>query len=268
MKNATAADTSATGAVHWSLRFAIAAALLALPASAQAGPACVALKERPLQAIGAIHLLAEGQPPWLDAVVARAASMWNDPDCNVARSFPQIVLAATREPHRRLWVRWEAGFNRAEPRSCGSFGGNEIILFGSAIHPATRELGTCGTTDRIVETLAHEIGHALGLLDRFEPECYGSIMSQLVWVRGNAVLPRTVRPSECAAADIAFETPAERRWPGRQPRLLAAISSTAAGDGAAARSLATLPGQPERLLPRSARTAPGSPATMSSEFHP
>ena len=144
MESATAGHASATGIVHWVLRFGIAAALLAPVAAAQSGPTCVALKDRPLQAIGAIHLVTDGQPAWLHAAASRAASMWNDPACNVSHAFPRIVLTPTREPHRRVRVRWEPGFNAAEPRSCGSFAGNEIVLYGRAIDPRTRTLGACG----------------------------------------------------------------------------------------------------------------------------
>ena len=93
-------------------------------------------------------------------------------------------------------------------------------------------------------------------------------MSQLVWVGDNVVLPRAVQRFECAAADIAFETPTERRRPGNQPRLLASIPSEVPDDAIAARSLVTLLELAEPLRRRSARTAPDSLATTSSEFHP
>ena len=165
-------------------------------------------------------------------------------------------------------MRWEPGFNAAEPRSCGSFVGSDIVLYGHAIDPRTHALGACGNADRVTETLAHEIGHALGLLDRYESECYGSIMSQLVWMGGNAILPRSVRAFECDAADLAFDTPAERRRLSRRPVLLASAPLAETGESAAARSLLTLTEAAPPRNPKSARAAPGSHGTESDGFRP
>jgi len=250
------------------LFLALAGALATASAQAQEPAACVSLSARPIQAIGAIHLVVDGDPVWLGELAARAASMWNDHGCNGSDRFPRVQLERPSQPHRRIRVRWESGFNAAEPRSCGSFVGSDIVLYGRAIDPRTRTLGGCGNADRVTETLAHEIGHALGLRDRYESECYGSIMSQLVWMGENAILPRSVRAFECDAADLAFDTPSERRRLSRRPVLLASAPSAETGEGAAAKSLLTLPEVAPPLHPRSARTAPGSPARGSDVYRP
>lgn len=250
---------------------ALLAALSALGARdalGQEAPACVALSARPIQAIGAIHLVVEEEPLWLEELARHAAAMWNRAGCSGEQRFPRIDLETPRQPHRRIRVRWEPGFNVAEPRSCGSFVGAEIVLYGRAIDPRTRALGSCGSPDRVVETLAHELGHALGLRDLYEPACYGSIMSQLVWVGENAILPRAVRSYECDAADLAFDTPSERRRLVRRPILLAATPSAEVEEGAAAKSLLMLPGSAAPLPRRSARTAPDTPGTASDGYRP
>ncbi len=232
---------------------------------------CVGLKARPAQAIGAIRLDLGALPTWLRPPAERAAAFWNDPGCNRAGEFPKIVLDETPEPHRVIRVRWEPGHNPREPRSCGSFIGAEIILYGRAIDPRVHALGGCGDLDRVAETLAHELGHALGLTDRFEPACYGSIMSQLVWTSATGILPRRVQPYECAAADLAFETPAERRAGARRDIVLASAGLAIAageGEGAAALARLTLPEPAAEPRRRSARTAPGILGTASAEFHP
>jgi len=235
---------------------------------AQEAPVCVALTARPIQAIGAIHLVVDDDPVWLEELALRAAAMWNDAGCNGDRRFPRIDLERPREAHRKIRVRWEPGFNPAEPRSCGSFVGAEIVLYGRTIDPRTRVLGGCGSPDRIVETLAHELGHAFGLRDRYDAACYGWIMSQLVWLGENAILPRAVQSNECDAADLAFDTPSERRRLSRRPVLLAAELSVDAEEGAAAKSLLTLPESAAPLPPRSARTAPGTRAKGSGGYRP
>lgn len=269
MESSAAVRSSDAAPTCRSLFLALAGALSVASAQAQEGAACVGLTARPTQAIGAIHLLVDQDPPWLEELALRAAAMWNDVGCHGADRFPRVSLSRPTLPHRRIRLRWEPGFNAAEPRSCGSFVGADIVLYGRAIDPRTRALGGCGNPDRVVETLAHELGHALGLRDRYEPACYGSIMSQLVWVGENSILPRAVQAYECDAADLAFDTPAERRRLSRRPVLLAAAPSTEAGaESASAKSLLTLPEAAPPPRPRSARTAPGSPATESDGYRP
>lgn len=234
------------------------AALAATPA-ARGAEVCVDARERPLQAIEAVRVVADGFPPAVAPAVARAMAMWNAPECNTG-GFP-LFRAQTDEPHRVLRVLWIEGTNPHVEGSCGNFSGNQVLVYSHARDPRDGGIRSCGTVARIAETLAHELGHALGLEDQYGPECDGYIMGQLVRTRGGAVRERRVRAAECAAADRWFLTLAERGgWSGAD-RLAAAPDAAA---GAGVRPPAGAAGSP----PRSARTAPGIPATGSDGFRP
>lgn len=239
----------------------LAAALAALAAApaARGAEVCVDARERPLQAIEAVRIVPHGFPPAVAPAVARAMAMWNAPECN-SGGFP-LFRAQTDEPHRVIHVRWIEGTSPRVEGSCGNFSGSQIVLYSHARDPRDGGIRSCGTVGRVTETLAHELGHALGLEDQYDPECDGYIMSQLVRTRRGAVRERRVRPAECAAADRWFLTLAERGgWSGAD-RL---ADAPAAAAGAGVRPQAGAAGFP----PRSARTAPGIPATASDGFRP
>jgi hypothetical protein len=220
----------------------------------------VQARQRPLQAIEAIQIVAHGFPAGLRPIVERAMGFWNSPSCNVDGGFPRFRLA-TDEPHRILHVRW---IDRESPLvmgSCGAFTGNEIAIYSRARDPRDGAVRSCGSSARLAETLAHELGHALGLEDQYDPACAGHIMGQLVRTRAGEILERQVRARECAAVDGVFLTLAERgTWAGADQ---IASESGSAPDGALT-SRAGAAG----FRPRSARIALGIPATESDGFRP
>jgi hypothetical protein len=89
---------------------------------------------------------------------------------------------------RTLSVEWSAGSSRA--RHCGRIEGNRIRLFAAAIGPR----GGVVLCDRPGLTLAHELGHALGLDDApFRPECRRHVMAAA------SGIDRAVQAEECRA---------------------------------------------------------------------
>ncbi len=259
---AIAVARSASAGVHLRI-LAAALAALAAASAARGAEACVDARERPLQAIEAVRVIAHGFPPAVAPAVARAMAMWNAPECNTG-GFP-LFRATTEEPHRVIHVRWVAGTSPRFEGSCGSFSGNQVLVYSHARDPRDGGIRTCGTVGRVAETLAHEMGHVLGLEDQYGPECDGYIMGQLVRTRAGAVRERRVRAAECAAADRWFLTLAERGGWSDADRLAAAPEAPAsAAAGAAVRPPAGAAGS----RPRSARTAPGIPATESDGFRP
>jgi hypothetical protein len=73
---------------------------------------------------------------------------------------------------------------------------------------------SCGDSSIITQTLAHEIGHLLGLLEATEyAECSGYIMSHVMDGPGHYAA-RSVQTGECDAADAENVMPAELPPPG------------------------------------------------------
>lgn len=237
----------------------IATAVAAHVAPVAAAESCVSAKSRPVQAIEAIRLVPRDFPAGLLPIVERAMSFWNDAGCNGDAGFPRFRFAS-EEPHRIVNVRWVQGINAATEGSCGSFVGSEIVLYSHARDGRGRRERSCGTPPRLAETLAHELGHALGLDDQYGTRCAGYIMGQLVLDRSGAPLERRVRAEECAAADAAFLTLAERGGRAAEDLLAAADDAPPAGFTSRAGAAGS--------RPRSARIALGIPATESDGYRP
>ncbi|MCM2268686.1 MAG: hypothetical protein NDJ75_01135 [Thermoanaerobaculia bacterium] len=220
--------------------------LCALAAGATAAGAvhgaCVVGRAAPPGGLSRIALEPIGFPVALAGVAERAAAMWNAARCNNG-TFPRFTLGGDAD--RALRVRWAGGLSPSTRGVCGEFAGDEIRLYAAAREPASRRLVPCGDADRVAETLAHELGHALGLLDVGGTACVGHIMSQIVRLPSGEIAPRAVQAAECGMADRRFVTLAER---------LAPPPAWHGGDDVAARLSAfeaVLPAPLRRELPRS-----------------
>jgi hypothetical protein len=195
-------------ASRWTHALLLAAAIAAPAAAIDAAP-CVIGRIAPPGGLSRIALEAVGFPRDLRDVPRMAAEMWNAGHCNAGR-FPRFTLDG--EGDRRLRVRWIEGVS-PEPGVCGRFARDEIELYAATLTPARRKPLRCGDRQRVAETLAHELGHALGLLDVRGPACAGRIMDQLRLRTDGTLAPRAVHAEECAVADRRFHTLAERSAP-------------------------------------------------------
>jgi len=190
--------------------FLLAATIfLASSASAETPdlPTCEPERSPRVDALSTIGLRAIGLPRNVETALAEAASLWNLAPCE-ASGRPRFVLGAPGE--RTLAVRWLGFAAAAEPGVCGSFTGKEIRIFGFARDRETGALARCGDRDRLVEVIAHELGHALGLRDQMQPACSGQIMGQLVRRPDGELVERTVHAEECVAVERRFLTVSER----------------------------------------------------------
>jgi hypothetical protein len=190
---------------------------LTLLSAGLAGPAlgsdgetpCVLGRMAPQGGLSSIALEPHGFPAALREVPEVAARMWNAGECN-SGGFPRFTLDGDGD--RRLRVRWIDGVSPAAG-VCGRFVRDEIELYAAAIPPSGSQPIRCGERERLAETLAHELGHALGLLDVHGAACAGRIMGQLLLRHDGTLAPRAVHAEECAVADRRFVTLAERIAP-------------------------------------------------------
>jgi len=182
------------------------------PSIAEAGNACVSNGRNPGQLVGynGIKLVPQGFPSEYSSVTQSAMAMWNDPGCNVGgSSFPQFSFSSGL---RTITVQWMPGKG---PR-CGTFAGSTITLWASHDHPVTHEEIPCAGTESgrelevLADTLAHEMGHVLGLNEAPpSTSCASFIMAARRIDMDGKVAPRSVQSCECQSVAEANVTPEE-----------------------------------------------------------
>lgn len=89
--------------------------------------------------------------------------------------------------------------------SCGHAEGYTIDLWAASI--VNGQPTPCGAADIVAQSLAHELGHVLGLNNS---DCGGWIMSPLYLIGGSFV-QRSVQPEECQEADVLNVTQYEQQ---------------------------------------------------------
>jgi hypothetical protein len=169
----------------------ILAALAPVLASAQCTP--LLSSATGLATAGTVNLVYTGSSP----LVSQGASMWNN---TCGPELPDFVV-----------------------RSQGVAGGINININVVNGTPSACQVNQCGCTDRITqsgiltggtvhidsscgkETVAHELGHLLGLADTTHSSCVTRIMYFQNVPAGLA----TVETGDCAAVDGLWETPSE-----------------------------------------------------------
>ena len=172
---------------------ALSAALL--DAAAALGAPCVALSQNGSTAAEPVELRLA---PSVPVETARAAlSRWD-----VCRTPESELPVFTLEPgpRRVLSVRREPSGGRDV---CGELRGREIVLYAFAFLPGGRVV----RCEPVEKTLAHELGHVLGLLDSpLHAGCHDHIMARLRTLGDS----REVHPAECSAVAARWHAPARR----------------------------------------------------------
>lgn len=141
-------------------------------------------------------------------IVAGGTGMWQS--CSQSGDGFPSLLPNTNGGDIAVGVVLAGGVSTSTTGGCGqfrpTFNASSGRLTGGTIElfDATTSGYDC-EPDRS-ETIAHEIGHILGLNDTNNPSCYGHIMGPHV-IGGNP--PLAVQPDECAAADSYWTTPIE-----------------------------------------------------------
>ncbi len=132
--------------------------------------------------------------------VERAIALWSS--CpNYGRDFPTLLEGRTGT--RQIEVRYQ---RRSGTGRCGSFQGSTITLYKSATSSSGQAL-PCRVQ---AQTLAHELGHVLGLQNASEDRTCGS----RIMARNNPdKLWRKVSAEECRLVGRKWHTPAERGVP-------------------------------------------------------
>lgn len=136
----------------------------------------------------------------LDPETARAAlAMWGS--CTTyGAGFPNFQLEPG--PERVISARLVPASGKA---ICGELRGREIVLYAFARLPN----GAVVRCEPVAETLAHELGHVLGLLDApNDASCSEHIMAAIP-IHGDR---RSVSTGECDAVDARWRTASEA-WP-------------------------------------------------------
>ena len=130
-------------------------------------------------------------------LVAEAITMWEGCS-NYGHDFPRFSL--NTQGTRTITLEFfpnEAGEGR-----CGSFGQERIRIYGFQ-----RRVGGLVSCGNLVQNLAHELGHALGLSDGDSAQrCQLHVMS---WINFDNAHRRRVQPGECAAVGKRWLTMTE-----------------------------------------------------------
>lgn len=192
-------------------------AVMGLFDGSEASASCVDSKRIADQPVGydKIFIDTSGLPSSMRSYANTAAAAWNHEDCNkpvpggqYVYEFPILSVDYAQGGGRNVSVVYQSGFNAEDDRVCGTFEGNTVTLYEKARLDGTVRLCTSGSL--LLDTLAHEFGHLLGLKDQYDAGCSGFIMSQGSFTSGGSYIDRIVRSGECQKVAETNATPAER----------------------------------------------------------
>ena len=153
-----------------------------------------------------IQLVPSGIPSNLLTSFQNAVNSWNDTNCNKnGKAFPKFVQSTTAGA-RVINVVFQSGVG-PNSSSCGNFAGNQITIYSVAY--VGSQLVPCTIPSHFQDTVAHELGHTLGLGHVSGTSCPHSIMSPRQVSPSGTYTDRRVQPAECEKADDTNVTPAE-----------------------------------------------------------
>ena len=156
-----------------------------------------------------------GSPPgYVTTGINQGMAAWNDPACNRdGRDFPEFTTATPTEAN--LTLHYNSGIGDA----CGVTDNNTNTItiynrrrIGTAVvkcpgHDTSKPIGH--RHHLLADTVAHELGHYLGLMEAPSSGCPSFIMSPAVLTSNGWSNARTVTSAECTAADNQSTTRGE-----------------------------------------------------------
>ncbi len=140
-------------------------------------------------------------------------SQWNASSCNTGGvSFPYFSLSPpSGTSQRAITVTLHAGFNPENDMSCGRFVGNTIEFYENAKKPGGATLN-CTSGTYFPDSVAHELGHTIGLEDQYGSNCSSYALGQLTFNSSGLYVNRTVRAQECQKVRDTNYTPYEQEY--------------------------------------------------------
>jgi hypothetical protein len=185
----------------------------------EASADCVGSSRNPGQTVGydKIFVDTSSLPSSIRGFALTAANLWNDDDCNTPIAgaqytfeFPILSIDYSQGAGRTITMVYAPGFNPANDRVCGTFAGNTITLFERSRVDGVPK--SCLDGPLVLDTMTHEFGHLLGLVDQYGSSCSTHIMSQGGFTSTGAYIERTLHTSECQKVAETTLTPAEQYY--------------------------------------------------------
>jgi hypothetical protein len=148
-----------------------------------------------------------------DAQILTAADRWNN-NCGGGETIPSLNFGGCNASEINIDVVYAGGVSTNINRTCGQFQANTagaltggtITIYQYGQYLSGPEAGTLFLcSPQASDTLAHEIGHVLGLADVLGSACFGHIMGQRM--AGD----RTIAADDCSEVNRLWNTPAEQQ---------------------------------------------------------
>jgi hypothetical protein len=191
---------------------AVFACLFLVSAHTLAATDCsVKLSGRPAASGSSICLETNNYPT--DANILTAADRWNN-KCDGGEAIPSLNFGGCNASGINIAVVYAGGVSTNVNRTCGQFQANTsgaltggtITIYQYGQYLSGPEAGTLYLcSPQASDTLAHEIGHVLGLDDVLGSACAGHIMGQRL------VGDRTIASDDCSEVNRLWNTPAEQQ---------------------------------------------------------
>lgn len=170
-------------------------ALLVLPSPRLHADCAASTRHVGNRGLHTIFLAVSGLPANLHTSFRDGYEAWNRSRCNGGGYDFPLFTERPQDGARRVEVRFQAGFNPHNDRSCGRWQDGVVWLYGTAYGEGG--VVSCTRAQEFEDTVTHELGHVLGLADT---SCPGWAMSPRVY-RAGSYVDRRLRPPECELAD-------------------------------------------------------------------
>jgi hypothetical protein len=142
-----------------------------------------------------------------EGILDGAVSQWNS-ECNGGANMPFLSVGGCTSDDIRITVIYHSGVSTNPSRSCGNMELSAGVMTGGTMHLYEFQVfegqnQPCAS--HAIDTVTHELGHALGLADVGDESCRGHIMGQYPLSGGS----RAIYGDDCAQANANWNTAAE-----------------------------------------------------------